>query len=185
MHSIEVTQRGFHFLESLIVILIIGIISSFALPAYSSLIESQHRHTTLHSLHHLVALARSEAIKRNKHVVICPSRNAISCEKTKDYSRGWIMFENTDQKYPAQRNADEALIDFNQAQKNAFFDIYANRYAFTFRPINKRNTNGTFITCPNTLSNINNHKYQSVVISFTGRPRIENIAQTQHHKICP
>jgi len=177
-------QLGFHLLESLIVITIIAIISSFAIPAFSSVIDSQYRRTTLHSIHHLVSLARSEAIKRNAYIAICPSSDGETCLRSKDYSQGWIMFENRDKDYPVQRDEDEVLIEHNAAQNNSHFDLFSNRYAFTFRPSNKRNTNGTFITCPKAAIEKNNHKYQSVVISYTGRPRIEDEAQAKHHKIC-
>jgi len=184
-HTAQQAQSGFHLLEHLIIVTIIAIISSFAIPAYSSVMESQHRRVTLHSIHHLVSLARSEAIKRNTYVAICPSLDGETCLRSKNYSQGWIIFENTNQDYPVQRDDKEALIDYHKPQNNSHFNLWSNRYGFTFRPTNKRNTNGTFITCPSQKERGNNDKYQSVVISYTGRPRIENKAQAKHHKICP
>lgn len=178
------SHLGMSLLEALIIITIIAIMSSMTIPAYSSVVEAQQRMTSLHSLHHVTSLARSEAIKRNQHIAICPSMNGHSCLRSKDYSKGWIMFVNTDRDTPVQRDEAEIIVKHGNALKNSRFSLLANRYAFIFRPMGKRNTNGTFILCPILDKDKNSNKYQSVVISYTGRPRIEHQAQKQHIRIC-
>jgi len=180
-------QRGVNFVECLIVLVIISIITSLSLPSYHYLVDSQHRKTTLHSLHHILSFARIESALRNKHVVLCPSVDGESCQRSKNYSTGWIVFINLDQDYPIRRDSDEEIIRRSNSIQYSNFNLKANRYAFTFRPMQKRNTNGTFVICPkeNILDdNQNDHKYQSVVLSYTGRPRIELEASLNHIGIC-
>jgi len=184
MHNLPRNQQlsGFTILEALIVAILIGIISSFAIPGYSNFIDSQQRTTTLNNLYQTIALARSEAIKRNREVVLCPSIDTVSCTESHDYTSGWIMFVNTDKDRPATRDYDEPIVDF-QKRFDSNFLLKSNRKTYSFRSQGIRNSNGTFVLC--SIDNSRENKdSQSLILSYTGRPKINNFVNSEHLTIC-
>lgn len=74
-------QRGFSLIELLMGLAIVGIVLQLVSPAFAALTESNHREEAAKSLVSGIRSARSEAITRNKTVVI----HAIN----DDWSQGW------------------------------------------------------------------------------------------------
>ena len=80
--------------ELLFVVVIIGILASLAAPSFSELIKSQRMKSMASDLNASLTLARSEAIKRNKNVMLSPATTAEHWEK------GWqIAEEDTPDSY--------------------------------------------------------------------------------------
>lgn len=176
-------QNGYTLIETLCIMLIISIIGSIAVPAYSSIISKQRIVTSMAAFQHSVMLARSESIKSSEYVAICPSLDGKTChQQGYDFSYGWISFKNLDRDYPVVRDENEELVQSILLQ-NSDFSLVSNRKTFTFRPINKRNTNGTLMFCPHNNTN-NIQQYQAVIISYTGRPRLDNRPKANHIEIC-
>ena len=75
------TQRGFTLIELLLGLILSGILAQLAVPSFTGLLESQQRHSAAQSLVGGLRYARSEAIARNRAVVI----HALD----DDWSRGW------------------------------------------------------------------------------------------------
>ena len=61
-------QSGFTIAEMMLVVLIIGILSAFAVPSMRSLIRTQEVKTISFDIFASLTLARSEALKRNTNV---------------------------------------------------------------------------------------------------------------------
>jgi type IV fimbrial biogenesis protein FimT len=70
-HSIGVTLT-----ELLVVVAVVGVLATLAVPSFRSLVESQRVKNAGFEMFSLLSLARSEAIKRNANVTITPSFNA-------------------------------------------------------------------------------------------------------------
>jgi type IV fimbrial biogenesis protein FimT len=85
-------QRGFTLVELAIAVLILGILGGWAVPAIKNLFMNNSMVSATNSLVADITYARSEAIKRNSAVTICPSTDQANCSGTSDWSTGWIIF---------------------------------------------------------------------------------------------
>lgn len=74
-------QRGFTLIELLLGLIVSSILANLAVPSFKSLLESQQRHSAAQSLAGGLRYARTEAVSRNRAVVI----HALD----EDWSRGW------------------------------------------------------------------------------------------------
>ena len=176
-------SAAYNTVELIIVVLMVAILSSFAVPSYSSFISNQHITTALSSFQHSVILARTEASKSRQNVALCPSLDGEKCNnQSSDFTFGWITFINKDNDYPIVRDSNEQLLQSIKLKKSDF-ELISNRNSFTFRPTGMRNTNGTVMLCPTVFSE-NKLNYQGVIISYTGRPRVDKHPKASHIKIC-
>ena len=103
---------------------------------------------------------------RRRVVSICPSLDGLSCEPGRDWSTGWLMFENADKDEPPRRDPGEPLLQAHLVAEEV--QIMANRRGFTLRATQKRATNGTFVVC----DRADRVTPKALVVSYTGRPRV-------------
>lgn len=69
----KIAYQGFTLVELMIVITIVGVLASIAVPAYRDFVASSRVRNASFDLIALLTLARSEAIKRNANVAVGPS----------------------------------------------------------------------------------------------------------------
>ena len=77
------TPRGFTIIELMIVILIVAILATFALPSMRDVVIRMRLKTAAGDLHSSLMLARAEAIKRNGTITISPIGGGT------DWKAGW------------------------------------------------------------------------------------------------
>lgn len=158
--------RGFTLYELLMTLALVGIVLGAALPAFSGTVARSRQTVEINTLFHAFHLARKESIMRRKVVSLCPSLDGATCTPGKDWSAGWIMFENSDRDSPPNVDVGEAVLQAHRV--SSAVNIQANRQGFTLRATFLRATNGTFIVCDRQARTPG----KGLIVSFTGRPRV-------------
>ncbi|KHL60298.1 GspH/FimT family pseudopilin [Xanthomonas cannabis] len=86
--------KGYTAVQLVIVMAIIGIMAAIGLPSFNALIEWQRAQARVHVLTVHLATARSMAITHRLPVSVCPSVDGTNCRPDRDWSRGWILFND-------------------------------------------------------------------------------------------
>lgn len=159
--------RGFSLLELLIVLVVAAVLAAVAIPGLDAFILNARRTSDVNGFVTAVQLARGEAFKRGRPVVLCKTADGASCGGSDvDFDRGWMVFVNDDGDNPPRRDNDEPQLYSYQPETTA--SITANRRLFEFRPFGRRSTNGTVTFCDRRGAD----QARAVIVSFTGRPRV-------------
>jgi prepilin-type N-terminal cleavage/methylation domain-containing protein len=89
--------KGFTLIELMIVLVIMGIALSLAIPGFSDIRFSTKLRAYAQEMVAAVYLARTESIKRNSPVILCPAAdpNAVICSTGVNGSwvQGWIVLD--------------------------------------------------------------------------------------------
>ena len=161
-------NRGFTLTELLTTLAIVSILSTIAAPSFAQLRLNSARTAAVNQVFHAVFLARSEAIKSNRVVTMCKSRDGRQCARgaSTAWTDGFIVFVNADRDEPAQVDPGEDILLLGDAWKTG--QITSNREAYSFRPYTQGVVNGTLVFCDGRGSG----EARAIIISHTGRPRI-------------
>lgn len=160
------TRGGYSLYELLVTIVVVATLLAVGVPSFSGLLARSRQHAEINALFHAVHLARKESIMRRRVVSLCPSVDGASCNPGRDWSAGWIMFENTDRDWPPQVDAGEPVLTRHVVDPAV--RLTANRHGFTLRAVFLRATNGTFVAC----DVADRVPPRALVVSYTGRPRV-------------
>ena len=159
-------SRGYSLYELLVTITVASTVLAVGVPSFGSLTARNRQSVEINALYHAAHLARKESIMRRRVVSLCPSTDGAHCTPGRDWSAGWLMFENTDRDEPPQIDAGEPILQWHRV--NPAIRLTANRRGFTFRATFKRATNGTFVAC----DIADRATPKALVVSYTGRPRV-------------
>ena len=159
-------KRGFTLYELVVTLGLVAILFALAIPSFAASLARQRQRVEIDALFHAVHLARKESVMRRKVVSLCPSFNGETCSPDRDWSQGWLMFENKDRDSPPRVDTGEPVLTRHVVAEG--IKISANRRAFTLRATFLRATNGTFVVCDVS----NRIAPKALVISYTGRPRV-------------
>lgn len=108
-------QSGITLIETTCALAVASILAGLAAPSMQQWRQRASADGLIASLTADIALARMSAISRGVTTVVCPSVDASSCDKTADWSDGWIAFLDTNRDRAHQ--PDEELISVAQARR--------------------------------------------------------------------
>lgn len=83
--------RGFSLVESLVVVAVIGLMLTLAVPNLQRTLANRQVMAAAQAFVRDMAWARSEALKRSMRIGICTSVNGLVCGK-QGWASGWIVF---------------------------------------------------------------------------------------------
>lgn len=159
-------SHGYSLYELLATTALTAILVAIGIPSFEAMLARQRQLVEVNALFHAVHLARKESITRRKVVSICPSQDGQQCRGGREWSAGWLMFENKDRDSPPRVDPGEAIL--RRHAVNGSVLLKANRGAFTLRATFLRATNGTFVVC----DRADRIAPRALVVSHTGRPRV-------------
>lgn len=151
----------------------------WGVPAFRDLQLNAARTREVNQFIHAIYLARSEAIKRNGVVSLCPSGDGEWCAPSgAPWQQGWMIFVNRDRDSPAVRDPGEEILRvFAPWERGA---VYANRATLSFRPFGQMGVTATFTFCDQRGS----QAARAVIISQTGRPRVSDRSASNEPLTC-
>jgi len=83
-------SAGFTLIELMVTVAVIAILSAVAVPAMTGLINHSRISGLTGEVVSAIQLARSEAVRRNARVTLCPSTDGTTCANSTDWT-GWIV----------------------------------------------------------------------------------------------
>jgi type IV fimbrial biogenesis protein FimT len=157
---------GFTLWELLCTLGIAAVLFAAGVPALQAFVLDARLTADVNAWVLAVQLARSEAAKLGRPVILCPTDDLVRCADAElPLRRRWMVFVNLDDTYPLHRSPAEPLIYVHVAQITG--SVVTNRPYYEFRA-GRRSTNGTTVFCDRRGV----AAAKAVIVSYTGRPRV-------------
>jgi type IV fimbrial biogenesis protein FimT len=160
-------DRGHTLVELAAALAVVAVTAAWAVPRLSAWHQEAELRAAVNRCAQAVFLARSEAIKRNATVSVCPSADGQRCLTSGDWAQGWIVFVNVDRDSPAVRDDGEPLLRADDGLANG--SVASNRTTLSLRAFAQPAAAATITFCDDRGSDFG----RAVIISQTGRPRID------------
>jgi len=168
--------NGFTLWELLCTLGIAAVVLTAGVPAFRAFLLDSRLTADVNGWILAVQVARSEAAKRGRPVIVCKTVDTETCGGPDD-GVGWMVYVNLDDEYPPRRAADEPLI-FTHSPELAG-TIVSNRPFYEFRP-GRRSTNGSVVFCDARGA----AAARAVIVSYTGRPRVSSFDADGRPLVC-
>jgi len=174
VHRNRFSTSGFTLLEALVVMALLGILVSMAVPALSGLRARHQLQAQADGLLNSLVLARSEAMRRQQRVSLCARATDATCDANGEWQQGWLVF--TDPNNNGLRDAGEAVIEVHAAlptgvQMGATQSVKA--YFSYGAEGRSMNTNGAFMAGTWRFCQASASEGWQVVSNALGKPRLQ------------
>mgnify|MGYP001823704800 FL=1 len=160
-------QYGLTLTELLIGLAITSVQAATAIEYLPGIIQSARMVSDVNRFVTALHLARSEAVKRRRHLVLCPAAAGEVCAEQADWARGWLLFASDDNR---ERETDETLI-IHGSPLTAGIDMRSGGYRrrIVYQPDGSSGgSNSSFTFCDRRgLA-----RPRVICLSNTGRPRL-------------
>jgi type IV fimbrial biogenesis protein FimT len=162
-------NSGATLVETLIATLLAGLILAAGIPAMSAMVAGNRIHTQINDLSADLQLARSEAIKRDRRAVLCPSSDGETCLGSHAWNQGYMVFIDTDE--DRRHDRDEPVVHFHSIDPGTIQVDAGLRRTVTYRPTGWSAGSNLTVTFCDPEGRV---APKAVVVSMTGRPRISD-----------
>lgn len=177
-----ITFRGFTLLELVSIMAIGTVLVAAAVPAYQSLNERNRMAASVNLFLSHLYQARSEAIKRERFVTLCPSSDGTVCiADYTQWAKGYIVF--IDNNKNKARDEGEQLLNYYQGEDDMLSIHSSSNYrkVVSYYPTGRAwNFNTTIRFCGRTSDDNN----RALIIASTGRPRISKLMADGSRVVC-
>jgi type IV fimbrial biogenesis protein FimT len=172
-------HAGLTLIEMLLTMAILAILTTVAVPGFSTLVLNTRMTAHVNRFVHDIHLAKQSAHRRMQAVALCKSPDGRQCAHDSQWHDGWLVFVNLNQDRPPHIDPGEPILAANPAYEAG--TIIANRSDFVFRAFETRSTNGTLTFCDRRGADT----ARAVIVSYTGRPRVATVTAGEKPLTCP
>jgi type IV fimbrial biogenesis protein FimT len=170
--------RGFTLWELLCTLSIAAVALTAGIPAFRSFLLDARLTADVNGWVLAVQIARSEAAKRGRPVIVCKTDDTWRCGGSDlPGDAGWMVYVNVDDEYPPRRSPSEPLLYVHDLKITG--TVISNRPYFEFR-VGRRSTNGTTVFCDQRGA----AAAKAVIVSYTGRPRVDRVDADRRPLAC-
>jgi type IV fimbrial biogenesis protein FimT len=165
-HTARRQQLGMTLPELLVSLSVIATLTTGAYSQLYGLLQENRMVAEVNLFVAALQLARSEAIKHGRRVVLCPSMNKVNCGDSSTWSYGWMLFASDDR----ERDADDALLQAGNPL-SAGIILHASNYRkrIMYQPDGSSGgSNSSFTFCDLRRA----AKPRVICLSNSGRPRL-------------
>jgi type IV fimbrial biogenesis protein FimT len=152
--------------ELLVGLAIVSTLTTGAVTQLHALVQDNRLVAEVNLFVTALHLARSEAVKHGRRVVLCPSMDKVNCGNSSAWSYGWILFASDNR----ERETGEALLQSGNPL-SAGVILHASNYRkrIMFQPDGSSGgSNSSFTFC-----DVHNSARPRVIcLSNSGRPRL-------------
>ncbi len=103
-----IRNRGMTAVELLFTMAIAALVMALAVPNFRDFVQNNRAAEEANALVGALALARSEAVTRGVPVTVCASTDNETCAGDTDWSTGWIVFTDADDR--GEVNDDDVVL---------------------------------------------------------------------------
>lgn len=159
-------MHGFTLLELLITVAIMSIMVTAGLPSFQAIIEGSRLTSAANSMVSALQLARMEAIKQHKSVLVIKKTN---------WENGWNVFVDSNGDNSQDSTTEPTLTSFDKVgsamtvKTSGTFNNYAG-----YGANGRSNAGGNFAFC----SSSNTQDFRTVVVALTGRVHVETASNS-------
>ncbi|WP_051023767.1 GspH/FimT family pseudopilin [Thiorhodovibrio frisius] len=169
--------RGVTLIELMVTLAVAAILMTVAVPSFESVIKRNRAAGVTNQFMQSLRLARSEAVKRGRNVIVCPSKSTSgdspTCDADAVWTDGWIIYvdENRDNAF----NSTDALIRVGQLSSPNVQIIAPSRFEnyIGFRPTGMNF--GSDDLSKGTIRLCVSDERREITINITGRMTLEKL----------
>jgi type IV fimbrial biogenesis protein FimT len=99
-------QQGLTLPELLVSLAIVSTLTAGTVSQFHALLQDNRMVAELNLFVTALQLARSEAVKHGRRVLLCPSMDKLNCSNSSAWSYGWMLFASDNR----EREAGEVLL---------------------------------------------------------------------------
>ncbi len=172
-------QPGVTLVELLVTLSVLLILSVTAVEYLPRFVQESRMVTEVNRFITALQLARSEAVKQGRRVVLCPSRDRVHCGESRDWPHGWMLFASDDR----ERDPEEPLLQASQLMGTGI-DMTSGNYRkrIVFQPDGSSGgSNSSFTFCERRQR----ARPRVICLSGSGRPRLSHTRCDRTPVICP
>jgi type IV fimbrial biogenesis protein FimT len=113
-------QQGFTIIELMVTVVILSIVTAFAIPSMRDFIRRSNSTSLSNQLLTGLSLARSEALRSGRRVSICASDDGATCTNN-GFDKGYIVFQ--DNGVPRTKDGTDVIVQvFEKPAGNPIFN---------------------------------------------------------------
>jgi type IV fimbrial biogenesis protein FimT len=175
--GVSFKQGGFTLVEMMITLVIAAIVLTQAVPSFLTTIKNGRLTTETNKLVADLNLARSEAIKRSKNVVVCSSANPTSstatCAASSTWTTGWLVFSDDDSSGDYDSSNDTLIHVGMAAEGDVTLYSTDNDVTYTSEGLLSNTSTVAIAICDDRGVSSGSTTYgRQIQIKTTGRPRL-------------